>query len=234
MPYGRYSRYARPYSGRRRNGRRKSNRYSTRTVKMTVPRVRRIIQNFAEKKFVDGTLTDTTIAGSWQFFQTFIASISQGTSANTRLGNKIMIERMTFNILITSNEVPANQNGWLARVVLFEDSACNGRVLTFDDLFATDTMNSVRASPYTPAVKILRDKVAGGEVSALDSTDLAWMSRPNFIRMVVRPRKVVDYVGATGGISDLIKYNWGLAYSSSSNSNACYINVTYKIEFTDV
>lgn len=242
MAYG--SRYIIRFKRRKTNNRNSVSRRRSiyplvryqRPMSLTAP-VRRVITNYAEKKFKDLSLSDNTITANWEFIGSLFDLITQGTDANSRIGNKIFVTKITVTICVRGQATMA-VDGNAVRVVLFKDSATNGRPVTFNDLWSADSLVSVRNGIYSNNISILKDTIKPLHVTALPSTSGttaaagAYYSNPQFIKWVIYPKMLVDYDSSTTGIAALLKNNIGIGYCGLA-STAAYLSGYTKIEFTD-
>lgn len=207
-----------------------------RPATLTAP-VRRIITNYAEKKFIDMPLVDNTITPAWEFWGSLFDAIPQGTSANTRIGNKIYVTKVNIRFTIRGQATMA-VDGNLVRVVLFKDVAANGKAVTWHDLFHADALVSTRSSVFNSNVSLIKDITLGQHVTALAATSGttsaagAYYSAPRVVDWTVYPKMIVDYDSSTSGVASILKNNMGIGYVGLS-ATAAYISGYIKVEFTD-
>lgn len=156
--------------------------------------------------------------------------IVQGTTASTRLGNKIKILAIDYVVNIKPNIV--NSQGSICVFMFGYDRRCNGLDPAATGIWQVDNFNEVRNPAQTSKygvqmVKrhnmVVLSNNAGAPFSTGPNTQFTYRQKVN---------KTVEYTGNTGTIASLFKDNYFFGYCAS-DVNCCAIAVNGMIHFTD-
>jgi len=197
--------------------------------------VRRIVNSLNEKKFIDdnnGTAATPGLATkAWQF-ESALDNITQGTTASTRLGNKIMLHKIEYCIGIYINAA-VDVMGARAKVCVYHNKEAVGAVPSYGMMFLSNDIFSLRATPQQPRMTIMKE----AEQSFVNTTatsagaSVTWGPYSCF-KLVVYPKKLIVMSGNTGTVADILKDDYGLAYASTHDT-AVKIFWNRKITFSD-
>lgn len=226
------AKYNRSYPKRRKT-------YSKKTVRVSRPLVRRIVNNMAEKKFQDTSFgsagAPVAITSSWVFVSA-VGGITQGTTASTRLGNKIRIKSIEWIFQIAPT-VGAPKNGTMCRLIIYRNNEAVGIDITATTLFVSGTANSITAmrnQTLLPRATILRDKMMTMLATSSNAADATatTIGPKTVVRFKIFPNKVLDFQSNAGTISDLFKYDYGFGIIADGNS-CCSYYATQQVVWTD-
>ncbi len=163
-------RFRRRYTGRKR---RRNFRYGRDRRSGMYGRFNKRAKSVLEKKFLDFTIgTEVTpiefsVAGT--ILQgttdtgTFL-NIAQGTKENERIGRKVIVTNVNWNICIRIKGRPLGtvvqqEAGWdVCRIMLYIDKQCNGATASVANLIDLATTNAFRNIENTNRFIILHDK----------------------------------------------------------------------------
>lgn len=157
MPYSRtttrrsYKPYKRSY--KRRTYTRK------RTTRSFAPRVKRIVNSIAEKKYVDVPLTGgmTTPSPTWGS-QIIGPLLLQGITAGTRIGNRIYCTRVELQMDLTPTTLANFVGTQLRCILLYKKDNAGGTTVTTTDVFTSATVqNGIRNNELAKEFSFLGD-----------------------------------------------------------------------------
>lgn len=175
-----------------------------------------------EHKYVDVTGTPTQATASL----TLLNPLSQGTTAETRIGDQVKFKSLDMRIATSNGNA---ETIWM-RYMIIKDNAPNGAVPTEADILA-DTggpVQSFRNLDYGKRFVVYADKVLSYSAHNLANS----ASQPSFINFHIdleRPKRrgdnnITEYgLGNAGTIADISKGAYYLLCTSSAVSN----NVTF-------
>jgi len=217
----------------RRTTRRRFRRATTtkKKVRVSTARVRRIVHNMEEKKFLDKTIASGVMSsGAWDV-DDHVASLQQGTSASQRIGNKIMVHKIEWCItMVPLVTMPAA--GCVSRFAIVHNKETVGTTITGTDVFLSATFDTLKNTANQPRYTVLRDQNHSMVVTGMNGATQAAVGPIASIKLTIFPKKIVSFNGNTGGNGDLLKDNWSLL-SICSNPNACNMQGTWKMTFSD-
>lgn len=114
--------------------------------------------NMLEKKYQDVDIDAVTISTGGVFLNTdSFVKIAQGTTKNTRIGNKISVCNWNLHGVVTLPEA-ATQVGETMRIIVGIDKQANGAVPNVTDVLEVAEYDSFRAMDSVDRFKILKDK----------------------------------------------------------------------------
>lgn len=216
------------------------NRSNVGAMRMSV-RVRRALVP-AEKKFIDNTIN---VAGTHATaFATLLNGSTQGTSASSRVGNKIMIDSLTCRLsyfpqgalaMDTDGEYVTSR----VRVMIVVDKQPNGSACAITDVLSTAGITQPRKLDNSARFRVLYDRVISCRHqivhgTAADTVDVA--GEHTFFKINHKFKKplMVQYLGNTGDVTD-IKTNslYMLTYHTNAGGTAGGITGVARIRYTD-
>jgi len=156
--------------------------------------------------------------------------IPQGTTQNTRIGNKITLK----NIRIKGHMVLATNNltGDRVRVVLFKDKQANGAAAGATDLFETSTLNSFQNMDNTERFEVVKerwyDMNPGTGTGTAGANSLAYYKG---FKINHKANCRIDYSSTAGAITELKSVNYGLFICSDAGAVTFDGNV--RVTFTE-
>lgn len=202
-----------------------------RYAKVTVPRVRRVLMNMAERKFYTTTVTSGAMPAVWTWIS-HIGLIQQGFLANQRIGNKIFIRKMTWAGQMTFSAAAANVTGCLGRMVIYHNKETVGLLPALTPaVFDQDKVYAQRNITLKPRLSILKDMTHSGVVTATNgATPIATGPQTSF-QVSIYPNKQIDFQSNLGTVADLFKDDYGMGMICN---NTCVMEYYVTIEYNDV
>lgn len=185
-----------------------------------------MMMNLNEKKFFDFTSGTIVGAATWKM-SSEVGKIVQGTTASNRLGNKIYIHSIEWLVKCFCNIGSMPTGGTNSRFIIWHDKEAVGTDPAALQIFTVDNMQSLRATPYLAKISVLRDMLCS---QVLTTTTTAGPEMLHTFKIF--PKKVINYIGNTAAVADLLKDNYGLGYSCNLGG-ATSIIYTTKIVFSD-
>lgn len=184
----------------------------------------------AENKYIDINATGTFSAAAWVYVT--LMGLTQGTTANTRLGNKIFVRSIQIKGYMKCTGGAGGAYGNVCRTVMFHDKQANGALPgATPSIFANDVVNSLRYPPGNPRYRILKDDVH--RVFAFQATGgVADASVPNVVNWYVPINHHVTYGGNLGTVADLTADNFGLGFIAQ-NAASCTYDYRIRVNFSD-
>lgn len=202
--------------------------------------VRRVVNTIAEEKYyaINGLLNANS-AVTWQFASA-LQGLVQGTTQTTRLGNRIYVKRLELSVTLGAN-VGMGLNGSICRFVVYHNrntggtgSALSGLLITYDQLFDTNTFDALRAINQKGRATILKDGVYPMMATSSNAgTTVVTTSGPVNFRVRIPINKTIVYNGNAGTIADLITDDYGVGFCSD-DAACCQIYIRSKVIFTDM
>lgn len=212
--------------------------------------VRSYVTNIEEKKYANFTATTSTtwnagysVAATWNFFSVLakcfdatLASqvgIIQGTDRNQRVGNKIRLHRIDFNVLIVPVVSATMQDGSICRVVVYHNKDPQGTTPTAAQAWTTDVFNAQRYEQYRNRISLLKDFTHTMVATSTNAGAVA-SAGPQFLgKFSIYPKQVVEYNASSGGIGSIMKHDYGVALCADTVT-CCTATVTGTVVYTDV
>lgn len=199
---------------------------------------KRVLRQQLEKKYFNTDLYSGTAPDSWTF-RSAIAGLQQGSTATTRIGDKIRIHKIEFMVSIEPLPVANTESGSRCRVILYHNKQANGAVPTAaNGVFDSDEILSLRYHPKLPQYTVLKDYVHNMSImsAAFDSgtsTTLPLTAGPPIqFKWVIYPKTPIAFTSSAGTISDILRDDYGLGFVGDE-SDCCNIEVITKVTFTD-
>jgi len=204
---------------------------------MTVPRVRRVIMSMSEKKVANYAINTRAVPGglgaTWAAVSFFngpaaITGIQQGTTASTRIGNKIRISKISWSFAFLPMAAVDASGGNTCRFIIYHNKQTNGTLVATADIFQSNQVTSQRNINGLQKVTVLRD-----QTMAMVPTS-ATTSGPTYpLTGAIYPNKIIQYTGNTATIADMLVHDYGFAVISDAAS-CCEFYGEWQIQFTDV
>jgi len=164
-----------------------------------------------------------------------LVQIPQGTTKNTRIGNKSRLYALRGRLSFFIN---SGNTGDVIRCILFEDRQCNGAAANVADVLEYASINSFQAMDYVDQIKILFDKsfalnpptsVAAGENSCSfwkhvkfnykKVHELHYNNTTGTLGGIVSSNLNMLLIGSSGGATDI--------QGSAAGTNSCSFIRTY-------
>jgi len=198
---------------------RRPKRRSRRPQRSFARRVKKVIQSSAENKFLDDSVSDTSLVNTdSNSLQNGIAiQVPQGDGQSSRDGNKLFAKGMTMRFLLTST-VSASVRFILIKTPVFDAG------LDFNTPFGAVNVNGQLPRNTEGKYKVLWDKVLN-----IDPDHLGSISIKRYQRLNCR----MEYISASTAAP--IRNNV-LLYVMTNNTTASAINVDLdtRLHYSDV
>ena len=183
-----------------------------------------------EKKFFD---TNAANAGDMSagVILNSVNLIPQGTTDQTRIGNKIVIKNFNFKLGISNDNITtlafATPN---IRVIVFVDKQCNGATAVVTDILKTASFSSFRNMDQIDRFQILTDQIyaarAVGTNAGNSDTGITWSAIYKKLNLDVH------FSSTTGAITELRSNNIGLLYFA--DTSLANMNGTIRVKYIDL
>jgi len=196
-------------------------------------RVKRVIQNLAEKKFYSLDVASAAMPVTWTF-RSFLGSIQQGTTASTRIGNKIRVHRITWSFLLTPSAVAGVADGCTGRIVVIHNKETNATVPTGSgDVFEGNQVYAQRFVPLMSRVSILKDVQHSMVTTGVNAGTPASAGPQACFAITIYPNKVIEYQNNTASVVALFKDDYQLGMTCT-DASTCFCEYSIQVVFTDV
>lgn len=183
-----------------------------------------------ELKYIDGNQPKFALTSTGFVFSSVLSTIGVGTGASARVGNKVFVKGLQFRVLVSGVSTVAHPNGATVRFGVYHNKEANGSLPTAANVFADPAkIQSCRNTPFAPKFRILDDNM---HTIIQHGTATPTSGPPVVLDIYVPVNKVVDYVGSTGTIADLLKDDYGVFYATNV-ANAVTLDVSAKVRFSD-
>lgn len=145
-----------------------------------------------------------------------LVQIPQGTTKNTRIGNKSRLYALRGRLSFFIN---STNSGDIIRCILYEDRQCNGMPATVADILEYASINSFQAMDYVDQITILMDKtfalnpptsVVAGEISC---------SFWKHIKFSYKRKHELHYNNTTGSLGGIVSSNLNMLLIGSSGGS---------------
>lgn len=218
-----------PYSRRRSTkgrGRRVSRKGVARVVK-------RVLSYNVERKYSNTTLySGTASTTAWKFASAM--PLGQGTTASQRIGVKIKVHKISFNIHIQPDHNNVELKGSVCRMVVYHNRRANGAVPAGGDVFVTDSIYAQRNQPKAKQFTLLRDYSHAMTITSAGAAAAKYAAGPAaFFNWTIYPRKMVQYQSNDATIADLLFDDWGFGFATD-DTGCCEVTVTCQMIFSDM
>lgn len=197
----------------------------------------------SEKKWIDidDITTGGYIAPLWNYLDAVIPTtwqmancpviIQQGTSANGRIGNRVLIkEIMVRGILSLPSQTNVTNMRDTVDIALIEDTQCNGAQPNATDIFYRDIRDSFLNLNNNNRFKILYRKTFMFNTDGIVPTGAAYSSSPLrvLVDINVRCNIPITYSNTTGALSERRTNNIYLAQCSQEGLVGWLVGGTYE------
>lgn len=195
--------------------------------------VRRVVNSNLEHKWNLATMVNgAAVPATWTFLSA-LTGVTQGTTATTRLGDKIRVQRIEYLVKIEPIAAAAMATGSLCRFCLYHNKQANGSLPAATAVFDVDAFQVMRNVPRQSTISLQRQFIHRMNIIAVDTGGAVRSSGPVFFSSIsVYPKKVIEFVNNTGDVAGLLKDDYGICYIGD-DANCCAITVTRKLHFTD-
>lgn len=193
-----------------------------------------MVNYMAEKKYFDRSDAAFSILATNSFYGP-VKDIIQGTTALTRIGNKIFIREIQWHLcFIPLVTMPVG--GSFVRYGLYHNKDTNGAAITGLQLFQADDAISLRATPYLPKITVSHQGVFSMMPTSSENVasviTVRTVGAPTCIFLSQKCNKIVTYTGNNGTVADLLKDDYGL-FVAAKDALACTVTVKCKVIFSD-
>jgi len=206
---------------------------------LTIPRMRRIVQNMAETKFFDYQLTSSPVPNGAITFFSLLGHIPQqgaasAATASLRQGNKIWVTKIQIKVMCG----PLNSavvNGTCLRFGTYHNKDTRKSLPNATEVFNTTDPMALRNSNYYPQVSIIKDITHHTVVTSMNAGTVTSSGPNGMYNIDIYVNKMIDYIGtggAPGSGTDLLNHDYGLWWISSG-PNSHYFNCNTKVLFKD-
>lgn len=227
--------------------RRKTSR--TRVTRITAPRFRKFILNQQEKKFYEYTVSNMAcptvgMAQSLLYGTSILwgggstvapdpAAIVQGTTANTRIGQKIYLQSINICLGILPTVSGAQPNGCVMRYGIYHNKECNGVQVTYAQIFNGTGVTSLRNINYKAKVSVMKDLSQSAVTTGTDSTGATKAVGPTVLyKLSVHPKKIINYSAATATLADILKDDYGI-FMACNQSSSMQMSLNVQLIYSD-
>ena len=186
----------------------------------------------AEKKFFYTATGVSPLPVTWTF-ESFLDGIIQGSTASTRIGNKILIHGIQVKVIMAPlTTMPAI--GSICRLVIYHNKETVSAVPVSANVFTSNTVTALRNITLLPRLAIKRDMTQAMMVTSQNGAGANLTVGPaNVMSMSIYPKKIVDFQSNAGTVTDLFKNDFGIGYICSAAAS-CTITFEVNVIFSDV
>lgn len=212
--------------------RRKTKRsYRRRTAKVSTQKVRRIVTNMAEKKYYDFANLDVTPVLSSYTFVSLLGAIQQGSTASTRIGNKIFVHSIEVNYCMTPLiTMPAG--GAICRIGMYHNKEAVGILPTSGQTFLENSVESTRYTPMINRITLPRDRKMTMVITGTNGAATVAVGPKMCGSFKIYPKKKIDFFANNGNVGDLYKDDYGVFYFCT-DATSCNMAMTAKVIYSD-
>lgn len=203
---------------------------------MTPKRVKRIVTSMSEHKFVNYAIgtraAGNAIVASWGVLSFLngpagTTGIPIGTTASTRIGNKIRLVSIKYSFVFLPVATMDASGGNNCRFVIYRNNQCNGTLVSAADAFVSNQTTSPRNVNNLKKISILRDSIM-----TMVPTSGTTMGPAYPITGTIYPKSVVTYTGTAATIADILMKDWGFMVIADAAS-CCEYYGEWQLNFTD-
>lgn len=196
--------------------------------------IKKVVNNMAEKKFLN-TSDNLALADTVWHFYSALEGLTQGSGVSNRIGNKIYLHYIEFQVLCYPSSTISNDGG-TARFILYHNKETVGTLTTSAMVFNADKLHAQRNITLEPRVSVLRDRVCQCVVTSYDAAGAAGEKKAfgptHYWVWRIYPKKKIDFQSNAGTISDLLKDDYGFA-ACSLNANDMTFELNTQVVFSD-
>jgi len=196
------------------------------------PMVKRVLLSNLEKKFYDVELDSQLVTDEWQFYS-IIEQIIQGTTAARRIGSKINVIGIRYNVLIVPATVGVG--GAICKMCLVHDKFNAGSAGSPDgtNIWYHNGINAIQRFDTRPRYvisQVRQHQMLNVAVKA-DGTP-ASAGPPVLMTFYQKVNKRIDFTNNTVDGSSILKDRYHFAFVGGAD-NCCAIQVNAQVVFTD-
>lgn len=197
----------------------------------------------AEKKHYEfvknyGTRSPLTAMAAKNGPDGFIYGIIQGTTQNTRIGNRIHVSRIQFSVRLCPAATMAT--GGLCRLIVMRDKFSNGGTPSITDIFTNDPdgLGSGGAADVSPwslrnPDNLVRFNFLYDRIHSLVSTSSTTGGPLMDFSFNVYPKDTIVFDANAGTAADIVKNNYWIV-ALSSDGTCCQLDLRGRVWFTDM
>lgn len=161
--------------------------------------------------------------------QNLFVGIVQGTTASTRIANRIIVKSISGRIILQMDSANANAPGaFQYRVAFVQDKQCNGAIPAATDVFTQDDSTSPQNLVNTPnRFRIL--KKFEGVIPALPGWGTGTFTLNNYreLKVNIKCDIPIEYSGVTGTITDVRTNNVFMIFAANQVVNGSHMSTFY-------
>lgn len=184
-------------------------------------------QNSATTWWIQSALAGNTVGSGGGAF-----GISQGTDVFNRVGDKIRLSKIEFQITVAPIPGSVATSGSWCRMIIYHNKACNGAVTAPTALFDTDTATSMRNELLRPRLSLLRDQLHVMTPTSSASSVPVTSSGNLTMKWTIYPKKVIKYAHNASTLAAIVADDYGFGFVSN-NAGCCAVTCEAKVFFTD-
>jgi len=156
-----------------------------------------------------------TNGGAFQSNQSLV-QIPQGTTKNTRIGNKSRVYALRARL---SFKIPGGDVPDVTRCILYEDRQCNGTAATVADILEYASYNSFQAMDFVDQITILMDKTFTlNPPTSVVATETS-IDYFKHIKFSYKKRHEIHFANTTGALTGVTSTNLNMLLISQANTN---------------
>lgn len=180
-----------------------------------------------------GTPTTPISPGTTWSFYSALQGLQQGTTGETRIGDKIRLHSIEWTVRCTPTSAIVGAGDQL-RIVIYHNKLTNGVLISAPQVFDINELGALRAHDYKDKVTILRDKVCTCVVTAVKDSDGTTQAQgPRMlVRFKIFPKKVITYTDNTTNMTALLKDDYGIGFCTLGSDVQVGL-LTAQVVFTD-
>lgn len=178
----------------------------------------------------DYSFLSAVVPTTWQLGNCPVL-ITQGTSANQRIGNRVLIkEIMVRGILSLASQTAVNSMRDEVDIAIIEDTQCNGSLPNNTDVFYRDIRDSFLNLNNNARFKILFRKTYVFQIDAVANTAATYASSPQriVVDIAVRCNIPITFSNVTGTLSERRTNNIYLAQCSQEGVAQWLVGAGYE------
>jgi len=214
-------------------------------TKLSVNRIKRALHlNPPEVKFFDYQIS-FTVGNSWAFKSLMAAGPSQilavvgqtVAAANSRIGNKIFLRKITGFVEMVPAVTAANTAGFLSRCVIYHNKFAVGALPVVADVFLDPLGGAVdykalRVMSKKNKISLLVDDIVAFVPLATNGASVSAMGPEKCHPFTIQVNKIIDYIGNATTIADIFKDDYGFGCCGNAAVN-CNMFINYRLHYTD-
>lgn len=190
----------------------------------------------SELKFHDVDLDDAVITAAGTVTAT-INIIAQGVTETQRVGRKCTITNINWRYDITMNDtVTADSTSEVVRIILYQDTQCNGAAAAVTDLLESDNYLSFNNLANKTRFRVLLDRThdmicpSGSGQNAADAFGES-ITSGSFYKKCSIPLEY-DNSASTGAITTIRSNNLGVMLLSKTGNLTTFVS-KFRLRFSD-